>query len=68
MINVSFLTKTHQYFSCMFIDVFFDEELENDDKMREKRFFKAIKLKNPLFFTIFIKKEPLKSFVFIFEF
>jgi hypothetical protein len=33
MINVSFLTKTHQNFSYMFIDVFFNEELENDDKM-----------------------------------
>ncbi len=50
----------------MFKDVFFDEELVNDDKMREKRLFNAIKLKKTLFFTIFIKKEPLKSFVFVF--
>ncbi len=66
MINVSFLTKTDQNFSYMFIDVFFNEELENDDKMWEKRLFKVKNSKKPQFITIFVIKVPLIGFFFIF--
>ena len=59
MINVSFLNEIQQNFKYTFLDVFFSKESENDDKIWKK-------LEKPSFFTVFLQKGTLKSFLLIF--
>ena len=63
IINVSFLTDIYQNFLYMFIDVFFDEESENDGKIYKKRLFKAKNSKNHIFFGFLDYNASQKLFL-----